>query len=123
MWYVDLQAAHKFFEKQARGLHYYMYHEVVEDVPEFTFVAPLEQLSDEHRSLFEVYTVGGFSGWSEVGTRGFISEVGKSDYPKQLEPQLTGIWDVIQQNHCRISICQSSVRFVISEYLAAEVQW
>ncbi len=83
-------------------------------------ILPLANLDAGVRSEFEVLTRGNPHGWSEVGTRAFHRELGKT--PDRFD--ISGDWIVVQPGRYRYAVSEAQgplVRMVLSEYLACAV--
>ncbi|WP_162199189.1 hypothetical protein [Methanoculleus sediminis] len=93
------------------------------DEPDHVIAAPLTCMPDDERKEFENGVPRGRMVFSEIGTRGFLREVGS----KLGHFEQEGDWIVVQSDRYRYTAKQCEggflVRMVLSEYLAGIVAW
>lgn len=91
------------------------------DDPASIDAVPLLAMPAAHRDSFERASAGELRGWPEVGSRAFLRACGAFPYSDQAGP-----WVVVQSGRYRYSVDQPggvTVRIVIGEYLACQVDW
>jgi hypothetical protein len=119
VWTPDMTRIENVVLKNARGHAYFEYGEPMMDTPDHVRVTPLESMNSAERYDFEgLNDEGDLAPWPEVGSRMMTRLVTGED--------MLGQWVVVQKGVYRYSVRQIDglqVRMVLSEYLAAEVQW
>lgn len=116
LWIPDDDRIKRVIVKNARGHAYYELGEPMLEAPAFVRATPLETMTSEEREEF--FSMGGISGWPEVGSRLMSRLVTGDDFEDG--------WIVVQKVQYRYHIDHSDnvrVRAVVAEYLATEVIW
>jgi hypothetical protein len=118
IWQPDLARVRNVIVKLARGHAAYERSEPRFEDPANVAVVPLLTLTTEQRQAFE--TPPEEHGWPELGSRAFLRTVvvGWDAY-------LEDGWQVVQPGRYRYLVAEgpTTVRMVLSEYLACEVVW
>lgn len=119
IWTPDVDRIRNIVLKLARGHAAHAFSAPRLDGPDTVEFLPLISLSGEQRARFEnVASPRASVGWPEIGSRAFMSAV------EGRPASALGRWLVIQPGRYRYSLPdESSVRIVLSEYLACEVRW
>ena len=115
-WYPEIQRFRKAIVKNARGHVYFELGQPAFGEPAGVRLTPLEKLSKDERSDFELIDHG--PGFPEVGSRMLTRLLTGQD--------MKNGWTVVQHNVYRYAAVENSgfsVRIVIREFLAAEVWW
>jgi hypothetical protein len=119
LWKPDMDRIERVVLKNARGHAYFEYGAPMLEAPAHVWVLPLESMTVTERQDFE--------GSSDEGSLALWPEVGSRMMTRCLTGQdMAGHWVVVQDGIYRYSVQQTGglrVRSVLSEYLAAEVQW
>jgi hypothetical protein len=116
VWAPDEDRTRRIVMKLARGHATFELASAPLEEPTTYWVAPLLALPDVNRQQFEA--AGSSHGlWPEIGSRAFYRSLGALPYPD-------APWVVVQPNRYRYSVADgTSVWIVLSEYLAAYVEW
>jgi hypothetical protein len=118
-WRPDQSRVKNVLLKLARGHAAYECGEPLLEHPSRLWHAPLQEMPVEGRLNFEA--VPDESVWPELGSRAFLAAVVGGG-----EAVAAAGWQTVQPGRYRYLVSHSpplTVRFVLSEYLAAEVQW
>jgi len=118
LWEPDAARVRNVVLKLARGHAAYECAEPQLDEPSALSLVALCAMSEQQQRSFETPPVE--SVWPEIGSRAFIRTLVRS------EGFLDNVWQVVQPERYRYLVSHSgptSVRVVLSEYLACEVVW
>lgn len=121
-WKPEMDRVRNVLIKLARG---HIAYELVPvfDEPDHVIAAPLTCMPDDKRKEFENGVPLEKMVFSDIGTRGFLREVGSK--PDRFERE--GDWIIVQPDRYRYTAKQCEggflVRMVLSEYLAGIVVW
>jgi hypothetical protein len=121
IWIPENERVRSVLLKLSRGHIAYELYPYLEESLQIRFI-PIANLNVDARAEFETLTHGHLQSWSEIGTRAFHRESGKSPDGYKLD----GDWVIIQPGRYRYAVSEAHgplVRMVLSEYLACEVRW
>lgn len=118
VWDPDPARVRNVVLKLARGHAAYECGEPSHDEPEHVAIQPLIAMSESDRLVFE--TTPAMDVWPEIGSRAFMRAV--EGGPERYHDEG---WCIVQEGRYRYLVANSglTVRFVIGEYLACEVNW
>jgi uncharacterized protein YlaI len=119
-WKPETERVNRVILKNARGHAYFEFGEPMLDAPDHVWSCPLVAMTESERGEFENGSdAGGLAAWPEVGSRMMTRVITGQD--------MAGVWVVVQDGVYRYTVEQSggglTVRSILYEYLATEVQW
>lgn len=120
MWQPEIERIEKIILKLARSHAAYELYPKLEEPVEVT-LAPLTELPDQDKEVFEDVRIGTIDLLPEIGSRAFHRALGKG--PDQF---LKDGWIVVQPGRYRYFVTETEgllVKLVLSEYLACMVSW
>jgi hypothetical protein len=120
-WIPEMDRVRNVITKLARGHAVYELSFPQLDEPDEIFFSPLSSMSRKARGIFETAGAGEVGVWPEIGSRAFLRACGAPPFEDQAGP-----WVITQKHRYRYSVDQPggvTVRMVISEYLACQVDW